>query len=150
MEERMDERPAPRFSHHVQAHDDVAELPRHALGQLCEAVDREGERVGRLVDAEVLPFQRAALVRRDEREPELGAVDALRGEHAAHELGRGRLVHLPARAVDYLDVDHRLRCVPVCSVWRLYASTMRWTSLWRTTSWWLNSTKAIPSTVARI
>ena len=33
---------------------------------------------------------------------------------------------------------------------RLYASTIRCTSLWRTTSWWPNSTKAIPSTVERM
>src|SRR5262245_32415957 len=150
MEQRMHERASPRVSHHVRTDDDVAELPRHAVGERCEPVDRESERVRRFVDAEMLPLQRATLVRPDERESKLPRAHALLGEHAPHELDRGRLVHLHARAIDDFDVDHRLRCVPVCSVWRLYASPMRWTSLWRTTSWWLNSTNAIPSTFARI
>ena len=42
------------------------------------------------------------------------------------------------------------RCVPVSSAWRLYASTMRWTSLCRTTSWLPNSMNAMPSISPRI
>src|SRR5207244_4419385 len=106
--------------------------------------------VGRLVDSEMPRLQRAALLRADEGKPELARADSLALQHEARELDRRRLVDLPARPVDDVDLYHRLRCVPVWSAWRLYASTIRCTSLWRTTSWWLNSTKAIPSTVARI
>src|SRR6185312_12171967 len=146
----MHERPAPLLPHDVGADDDVAELARHAVGQRGEPVDREGERVGRLVGAQVLALQVAALVGADEREPELASADSFSREHGLHEPDRGRLVHFPARAVDHLDVDHLLRWVPVCSACCLYASTIRCTSLWRTTSWWLNSTNAMPSTVERM
>ena len=74
MEQRMDERLPPVRADDVRADDDVAELARQAVRQLVEAVEREGERVGRLVDAEVLALQRAALLRPDEREPELAGV----------------------------------------------------------------------------
>ena len=130
----MDERPAPLRPDHLRAEDDVAELARHSVGQRGEPVDREGERVGRLVDAEVLLFQRAALLRPDEGEPELAGIDPLARQHRPRELDRCGLVHLPTRAVDDFDFYHRLRCVPVCSAWRLYASTIRCTSLCRTTS----------------
>src|SRR5690348_1745966 len=98
----------------------------------------------------MLPFQRAALVRPHEGDPELPRADAFSREDGARKLDGTGLVHLLARAVDDLDLYHRLRCVPVCSACCLYASTIRCTSLCRTTSWWLNSTKAMPSTVERI
>ena len=98
-------------------------------GSGVKTVDREGERVGRLVDAEVLPLQGAALVRPDEGEPELSRLDAFTGENGTRELDCGRFVHLLARAVVDVYLDHRLRCVPVCSACALYASTIRCTSL---------------------
>src|SRR2546423_1163249 len=69
VQQRVHERPAPLFPHDVRADDDVSELARHAVRQLAEPVDREGERVGRLVDAEVLALQCPALVGPDECEP---------------------------------------------------------------------------------
>ena len=130
----MHERRAPLLPHHLRTHDEIAELARQLRRQLVEPVERERERVGRLVDAEMLELQRAALVRLDEHEPELARLDALAAEHAAQELDRPRLVDSDTGAVVDLDLDHRLRCVPVCSEWSLYASTIRCTSLWRTTS----------------
>ena len=51
---------------------------------------------------------------------------------------------------DHAARPHRLRAVPVSSAWRLYASTIRCTSLCRTTSSCPNSTKQMPSIPARI
>src|ERR1700761_7659923 len=99
MQERVDERPAPLLAHDVWAQHDVAELARNAFGQLREAVDREGERIRRFVDAEVLALQSAALVRPHECEAELSRSDALAGEHEARELDRCRFVDLFARAI---------------------------------------------------
>src|SRR5438128_9617688 len=98
----------------------------------------------------MLALERAALVRSDEREAELARLDSLAREDALRERDGSRLVDLLAGAVVDRDVNHRERCVPVDSAWRLYASTIRCTSLWRTTSWWVNSTNAIPSTVERM
>ena len=78
VQEAVDEWPAPLVLHDLRADDDVAELPRHAVGQLVPAVDREGEDVGRLVDAEVLTLQGTDLVLVDERDAEVAAVDPLR------------------------------------------------------------------------
>src|SRR5947209_4554962 len=150
MEQRVDERFPPLFTHHRRAHDDVAQLARQAVRQFLEPVEREGERVRGLVDAEVLALQRAALLRPDEREPELTRLDTLAREDALRERRRSRLVHRLAAAVVDGDVYHRERCVPVVSVCFLYASTIRWTSLCRTTSWWPNSTNAMPSTAERM
>ena len=118
-------------------------------GSDVEPVDRERERVGRLVDAEVLRASargsRPARRRRARARP----IRCPRPRAPAGELDRGRPrpPRLPERFVD-LDLYHRLRCVPVCSACCLYASTIRCTSLCRTTSSWPNSTKAMPSTVA--
>src|SRR5690348_8922491 len=150
MQERVHQRAAPLLAHDVGADDDVPELARHAVGQRAEPVDRKGERVRCLIDAEVPALQRATLVGADEGEPELSGSHALAREDRARKLDGRRLVHLGTRAVVDLDLDHRLRWVPVCSACALYASTIRCTSLWRTTSWWLNSTKAMPSTVERM
>ena len=54
VQDPVDERPAPLLADDLRADDDVAERPRDAVRQLVEAVDREREHVGRLVDAEVL------------------------------------------------------------------------------------------------
>src|SRR5579864_5663037 len=134
MEHRMHDRRAPLRPDDLRADDDVAELPRHSRRKVVERVDRERERIGRLVDAEVLLLQGAALVRPDEDEPELARVDAFRCEHAPRELAGALLVDLDARAVVDLDVDHRFLAVPVSSECSLYASTIRCTSLCRTTS----------------
>src|SRR5439155_9743350 len=141
VQQRVHERSAPLVADDARTEDDVAELARHAVRHRAEPIDREGASVGRLVNSQVLPLQRAALVRPDEGESQLARRHALSREHRLHELDRSGLVHRPARAVDEFDLDHRLRRVPVCSAWALYASTIRCTSLWRTTSWWLNSTK---------
>src|SRR4029079_7037269 len=113
-------------------------------------VDREREHVGCLVDAEVVPLQRAALVRADEGDPDLAAIDTLRGQDAAGMVGRSILVDVEARAVLDLDLDQRVRCVPVASACVRYASTIRWTSLCRTTSAFENSTNEIPSIFPRM
>src|SRR5690242_5882864 len=99
----MDERPAPLLTHDVWTDDDIAELARHAVRQRAEPVDREGERIGRLVHPEMLALQGAALGRAYEGESELARCHAFTRQHGLRELGRGRLVHLPARAVDDLD-----------------------------------------------
>src|SRR5687767_13046965 len=102
----------------------------------------------------MVALQRAHLPGVDEREPELPCGDSLGREHPAGEGDGAVLVHLcPAPILD-LDGEHqlrhRLRAVPVSSACCLYASTIRCTSLCRTTSWCVNSTKAIPSIVPRM
>src|SRR6185312_276462 len=62
VEEAMDERPTPFVADHLRTDDDVAELARHALGELVAPVDREREDVGGLVDPQVLALQAAHLV----------------------------------------------------------------------------------------
>ena len=116
----MDERRAPLLPHDLRADDRVAELPRDPVRNRLALVDRERERVGRLVDAEVLALQALDLVRLDEVDAELAVVDAFGREHLPGERDRPLLVDLlPASVVD-LDRDHqRLRCVPVSSAWRL-------------------------------
>src|SRR6266508_2530619 len=129
----------------------VTERARNPFGNLVAPVDREREHVGRLVDPEVVALEVADLFLVDERDPELAVLDAFRGEQAPRELDGSGLVDLhPAPVVD-LDRDcHLCRAVPVSSACCLYASTMRWTSLWRTTSRWLKWTNAIPSIALRI
>ena len=73
-----------------------------------------------------------------------------RREHRARELDGRVHVRSRAAAIRRLDDDHRRRAVPVSSAWRLYASTIRCTSLCRTTSSFPNSTNPIPSMPARI
>src|SRR5262245_58933888 len=134
----MDERAAPIVADDIRTDHHVAELSRHAVGKRADPVDREGKRVGRLVDPKVLPLQRPALLRTDEGKPELPRGNPFTREHRLRELDRGGLIHILPRAVVDFDLDHLLRWVPVCSACALYASTIRCTSLWRTTSWWLN------------
>ena len=145
----MDEGPAPLVADDVRAEHDVAERTRLAGRERLEPVDREGEDVGRLVDPEVLALQRAHLVRRDERDPELAVLDSLAGEHLPGERHGARLVDDRGAPVRDLDLDHhRRRADPVSSACRLYASTIRCTSLCRTTSSCPNSTKPTPSSDA--
>src|SRR5690349_50917 len=136
MEQCMHERGAPCLADHLRADDDVAELARQPLRERLARVDREGERIRRLVDPEVLGLQRAALLRADECDAELAGVDTLARQDAPRQLAHGRLVDADARAIVELDLDHRVRGSECC----LYASTMRCTSLCRTTSWWLKCT----------
>ena len=93
------ERPAPRVADDLRADDDVAELPRQARRQLVARVERERERIRRLVDPEVLPLQLADLGGRDAGDPELTVVDALGREHTPHELDSRALLSavLPAK-----------------------------------------------------
>src|SRR3954447_13291150 len=97
----------------------------------------------------MLALQGAHLVRPDEREPEVALFDALGGEHGVRQLFGARLVDFDPASVLDLDrhhaADHFRRCVPVSSACLRYASTMRWTSLCRTTSSWLKRTNATPS-----
>src|SRR6266702_4630504 len=56
-------------------------------------------------------------------------------------------------SIDDLDVDHAhhlRRCVPVSSACSLYASTIRWTSLCRTTSSCPKRMNAMPSIEPRM
>src|SRR4051812_48669001 len=154
MQHGVHERRAPRLAHDLRAEDDVAELARRALRHRVTAVDRKGKRVGLLVDAQMVALERADLLRADELQAELAVVDALFVQHAANQLRRGVCVELGARPVRDLDLHHRRpyfrRCVPVSSACSLYASTMRWTSLCRTTSSCPKRTNAIPSIEPRM
>src|SRR4029453_5320536 len=96
-------------------------------------------------------LQGAHLLEADERYPELAVDDSLGCEQLLREHdGPGFVDRRPARVRD-LDLDHhRRRAEPVSSACRLYASTIRWTSLCRTTSSCPNSTKPTPSSSRRI
>ena len=67
VENAVDERPTPFVTDDLRAEDDVAQRPRHAVGQLVEAVDRERQDVGGLVDAEMLCLEGTDLRRRSRR-----------------------------------------------------------------------------------
>src|SRR5207253_3113040 len=153
MQDGVDERRPPRVAYDLRADNDVPELTRQPVGKLVQRVDRECERVRLLVDPEMVALQRSDLVGVDECKSELALVDTLAGEHATCQLDRRVPVDvLPASVLD-LDVHHApylLRCVPVFSAWRLYASTIRWTSLCRTTSSCPNRTNAMPSIEPRM
>src|SRR5687767_5832982 len=150
VQEAVNERPVPGRADDLWAEHDVAELTWYAGGELVAPVDRERQDVGRLVDPEMGALELAHTHRRLEDDPEVALGDVLRREHAAAELRHARLVDRRPAPVGDLDSYHRRRCVPVSSAWRLYASTMRWTSTWRTTSWLPNSTNSIPSISARM
>src|SRR5262245_66554603 len=98
----------------------------------------------------MLLLQTAHLVASHPGETELPVVHALAGEHGSREFLGGHALDRHAAAVRRLNDDHRRRAVPVSSAWRLYASTIRCTSLWRTTSSLPNSTNPMPSIPARI
>src|SRR5436305_2822602 len=153
MQQCMHERAAPGVADNVGTDDDVAELARKARRQVVAAVDRKRERIRRLVDAEMIALQCADLLGIDERQAELAFFDSLRFEHVTCERDRCVDVGFRGGSIDDLDVDHAhhlRRCVPVSSACSLYASTIRWTSLCRTTSWWPKRMNAIPSTEARM
>ena len=121
VQEPVHERRAPRLADDLRADDEVSERARQSGRKLVAPVEREREHVRGLVDPEVVLLERAALVGRHEREPELALHDPLGGEHAPDELDRGGFVDLrPAPVLD-LDDDHghRLRAVPVSSAWSL-------------------------------
>src|SRR3954467_15717959 len=114
----MNEWPAPRVADDLGADDHVAELPRHPGRNLLAAVDREGERVGLLVDAEVLALEATDLVAPDERKSELSLVDPLLAQHVADQLRSGLEIECRGRTVRHLDLHHRRyfrRAVPVSS-----------------------------------
>src|SRR6266536_4672934 len=128
MQQRMDERRAPRIADDLWTEHDVAQLPRHALGEFLAAVDRKSKGVGLLVDAQVFPLQHPDLLRSHELETELTRVHALGAEYFVNERPRGIDVEPDSRTVLHLDLDHRpyfCRCVPVSSACSLYASTIR-------------------------
>src|SRR6186997_2729256 len=154
VQEPVDERGAPRVADDLRAEDGVAELTWHASGELVPPVDREREHVRGLVHSEVIALQRTHLVRPDECEPEVSRVDALGRQNEARDLLGARLVDLGAASILDLDrhhaADHFRRCVPVSSACLRYASTMRCTSLCRTTSSWPKRTNAIPSSEPRM
>src|SRR2546423_654981 len=110
----------------IGSNDDVVELARQARRELLAAIDREGERVRRLVDPEMVALQLANLLRANKRQSELALVDPLRSEHVLRKRNRTGDVQLGSASVHDLDVDHPLyfrRCVPVSSACSLYAST---------------------------
>src|SRR6476469_8714458 len=112
----MRQRRLPILADDLRTEDDIAELSGDAGGERVAAVDREREHVGRLVDAQVLALQGAALVRSDERDPELAVVDPLGREDAPCVVGGGGAIDLEAAAILDLDLyGHRVRCVPVAS-----------------------------------
>src|ERR671919_236406 len=150
VQEAVHERAPPGVADHLRTDDDVAELARNALRKLLATVDRKGEHVRLLVHPEVLALQLPHASGPLEADAEIAFADALGRQDAAAELGDGRLVDRRPAPVLELDPNHRRRCVPVCSAWCLYASTIRCTRTWRTTSWCPNSTNSIPSIVARI
>src|SRR5688572_15823360 len=150
VEEAVHERCAPGVTDDLRAEDDVPELARHAVREGLAAVDRKREHVRGLVDAQVLALQLAHALGRLEGDAEVAVVHPLVAQHPSAGFENGALVLGDAAAVGDLDPDHRRRCVPVSSAWRLYASTIRWTSTWRTTSWLPNSTNSIPSISPRI
>src|SRR3954471_17417153 len=115
MQYRVHERRVPGVADHRRTEDDVAELPRETGRQVVASVDRKRERVGRLVDTEVLAFERTALVRSDEREPDLALVDSFRGEDRANDRGRLVGVELGAASIEDLNVDHRPLLPPLRS-----------------------------------
>ena len=80
------ERRTPFLADDLRAHDDVAELPRQPVRQIVELVDRERERVGRLVDAEVLALEVTDLLRTDELKAELAVADSLRLQDLADQV----------------------------------------------------------------
>src|SRR5579862_6427046 len=136
----MRERLAPALADHVRTEHDISERAREPVRQLVAAVDRKGEDVGGLVDAEMIALERAHLVGSDEREPQLPVRDPLGAQDACGELDRRCLVDL-----DREQARQRLRSVPVSSAWCLYASTIRCTSWCLTTSWWPKRMNAMPS-----
>src|SRR6476646_6938927 len=114
----MNERNSPGVADDLRADYDVAQLPRHSGRDRLAAVDRKGERVGLLVDAEMLALEVANLVAPDEREAELALVDPLLAEHVANQLRSGLEIERRGRTVRHLDLDHRgyfRRNVPVSS-----------------------------------
>src|SRR5207302_4046435 len=101
----------------------------------------------------VLALEAGDPLRRDEDEPQLAVCNALGGEHPPRQLDRRLLVDLHSRLVRDLDLDHvsqRRRWVPVSSACSLYASTIRWTSLCRTTSSCPKRMNAMPSMAPRM
>ena len=152
VEEPVDERPAPLLADDLRAEDDVAERARHA-----RRAARRGRRAG-------------TRARRSPRRCRGARASARASRPARRTRSRARRRRSPrpraraarARAARLvLDRDaaavRRSRrrspatlAVPVSSAWRLYASTIRCTSLCRTTSSLPNSTNAMPSIAARI
>src|SRR3954466_15583205 len=109
MQQRGQERSTPGVADDLRTDDDVAELARHPFRQLVARIDRERERVGRLVAPQWLAPQRAALVRSDERDAELARIDSFAREHASRELACGMFVDVDAGPVADLDLDNRAR-----------------------------------------
>src|SRR6266540_2597136 len=151
MEQPVHEWATPLVADNVGAQHHVTKRARNARRQLVAAVDRKREHIRRLINSEVLSLQHTHLLRRHERQPQLTLEDALGREHLVRQRCRGIDVDCAPAAIRDLDGDHqRARCVPVSSTWRLYASTIRWTSLWRTTSLCVNRTNAMLSIPSRI
>src|SRR5262245_23765988 len=154
VQDAVHDRAAPGVADDIRADHEVAELPRQPFGQLLARVERKREHVGRFVDAEMVALEGAALLGTDEVEAELAVVDALGREGGSNDGDGLAGRHLPAASV--LDVDgdghvpYLRRPVPVSSECCLYASTMRCTSLCRTTSWCEKRTNEMPSTEPRM
>src|SRR5579862_5906358 len=152
MQQAVRQRLAPARTDDLRTEHDIAQCARQTAGELFAPVDRKRQDVGRLVDAEMVALQRLHLFGTDEGKPELAVFDSLGAKHPPGKLDRSRLVYLDPAPVCDLDREHaqRLRSVPVSSACCLYASTMRCTSLCRTTSSWPNRMNAIPSISLRM
>ena len=145
VQQPVHERRAPLVADDLRAEDDVAERRGTPVGSASRR--RSGTR------ARPSP-RRSRGARASARGSRPGTTNAMpelarrrrpppRAPRRARAIAASLVDLAPASVVD-LDRDHqRLRCVPVSSAWRLYASTIRCTSLWRTTSSCVNSTKAI-------
>jgi hypothetical protein len=106
VQQSVHKRLSPVLPDHLRADDHVAELSRDSGGKLLSKVDREGEHVRGLVDAEMLLLQLASLVRGDEHDADLPLRDSLRVENTPHDVGRRLLVDGDAASVRHLDLDH--------------------------------------------
>src|SRR6476660_9333960 len=114
----MNEWASPGVTDDLGADDDVAQLSRHFGRDRLAAVDRKGERVRLLVDAEMLALEVADLVAPDEREAELASGDPLLAQHVADQLRSGLEIERPLLIIGHLDLDHRRyfrRNLPVSS-----------------------------------
>ena len=144
----MHERRPPRVADDLRADDDVAELARQpsgsssspSIGNASASVASSMPRCSRF-SARLSSGATNASPSSPSRRPPPRA-PAARARRAPPRRRRH-----PMRFSTSTSITAAV-AVPVSSACCLYASTMRWTSLWRTTSSWPKRTKAMPSIVA--
>src|SRR5256885_15668393 len=79
VQEPVHERLPPGLADDLRAQDRVTELARQPGLERLTRVDRKGEHVGHLIDAQVVPLEGAHLVRPDEMQAELTFLDPFLG-----------------------------------------------------------------------